>query len=955
MSSATTLLSLSAAPAAELPSPDSMEILSRLLASTRDCVKLLDLEGRILWMNPEGQERVGITNFKAVKGAWWPGDWASPYREMAERAVEEARDGNAGRFEGLMRTPSGEEIWWDVCVTAVPDQSGVSQCLLAVSRETTERKQAEMTLEAHKNHLQLIADHVPALMAYVDRERRYQWVNGAYETWYGLQPSELVGRDALELMKKHVGQAYADHLEPHITRALSGEKLCFEAVNDVRGVKRELQLTYAPDVAADGAVRGFVLQVTDLTSERQRQAELRASEQRFRTLAETLPSILWTAAPDGQIDYLSERFFELTGLEVESGLGGQWESVIHPDDRAELWTRWRAALQSGTAFEAQYRVKHRDLGYRWFLARALPQREESGEIERWVGVSTDVHDHWMAEEALRESESRYRLLFEDNPHPMWMYNVETLRFVAVNDTAVRNYGFSREEFLTMTVKEIRPIEDVPAVLERLRSLVPGKSAPVRHKRKDGAVLWVEVTSHPVSTPEGMLSFVLAQDVTERVRLEDELRRRAQHDSLTGAPNLALLVERFEQAKEAARKRNQKLAILAVDFDRFKHINDTFGHRIGDEFLKASVKRMEQALRRSDTVARTGGDEFAIIAGPVPSAAECRGIAERLLSVQRARMTVEDLELPSSISVGLAIYPDDGESMTDLMRRADYGLYQAKRSGRNCCRRYSAQERMGVQEAMQIERLLRDAAEEGRLLLHYQPQFGADGKVRMLEALLRMEDSTLGLVSPARFIPIAEESGAINALGKWVLNEVCRQMAAWRAEGRAPLPVAINVSAAQFARGDFAPEVKKALQEFGLEPNLLELELTESLLMEDLEQSKQQLGMLRSIGVSVAMDDFGTGYSSLSYLDALPLDTIKIDRSFIKNIGEGRSSAIVKAIVDLGRSVGLTVVAEGVETEEQRKELVRLSCDRLQGYLLAKPTPAAEVSQLLDGLAEEQGA
>lgn len=281
--------------------------------------------------------------------------------------------------------------------------------------------------------------------------------------------------------------------------------------------------------------------------------------------------------------------------------------------------------------------------------------------------------------ALRESELRYRLLFEDNPHPMWMHDPETLRFVAVNDAAVRRYGYTRDEFLRMTLADIRAAEDAAG----------DKQRPKRHMRKDGSLLWVDVTTFEAPTPEGNIAFVLAQDVTERKGQEDESRRRAKHESPTGAP-IQPLVEQFEQAKELARRRNQRLAILAVDFDGLTHINETFGNSVGDEFLEASLKRMKLALRSSDTVARTGGNEFAIIAGPVACPAECRGIAERMLSVQRAAMKV-DVELPSSISVGLAIYPEDGDSLSDLLRRADYGLNQARQAGRDCCRRYSAQE------------------------------------------------------------------------------------------------------------------------------------------------------------------------------------------------------------------------------------------------------------------------
>ena len=452
---------------AELSRDDSFEILAQLLFSTRDCVKLLDLEGRMLWMNPEGQDRVGIRDFQTLRGRLWTDDWSGADRDAAQRALEEARAGGAGRFEGMLRTGNGEGIWWDICVTPVRDETGAPQYLLAVSREVTERKQAELSLQAHKNHLQLIADNVPALMAYVDADGRYQWANRVYEDWYGLKSNEMVGRSSLEVLRQRISPAYAQQIAPYLERALAGEKVSFEAANECLGVRRELQLTYAPDVGADGTVRGFVLQVTDLTEERRRQGELRASEQRFRTLAEALPSVVWTATPDGNLDYISERFLEMTGVVPGDGLGSLWRSVIHPEDLPATISNWSTALKGEPHFEVEYRIRHRDLGYRWFLARALPQRDDAGNVIRWVGVTTDIHDQVTAEQAIRESEKRYRMLFEDNPYPMWIYDTETLRFTAVNDTTTRNYGYSREEFLNMTVADIRPSEDVPAMLARL--------------------------------------------------------------------------------------------------------------------------------------------------------------------------------------------------------------------------------------------------------------------------------------------------------------------------------------------------------------------------------------------------------------------------------------------------------------------------------------------------------
>ena len=813
--------------------------------------------------------------------------------------------------------------------------------------EFTVREAAEVELARKKAQLQLILDNVPALIGYVDAEGRYQWVNRAYEKWYGLHPREVVGRRSLDVLKERIGEEYAERLRPKIEAALLGVQVTFEATHHFGGKDRNLVLTYSPDPDESGKVRGFVLMVTDFTEEYRARQELRASEQRFRTLAAALPSVLWTTTVNGEIDYLSERFTQITGQRVESGLGTAWLRVIHPEDVPGALTCWQETLASGEPLDQQYRVLQQDGSYRWFLARGLPQRNEAGEIVRWVGVSTDIHQQVLAEEAIRASEQRYRLLFEDNPHPMWTYDLDTLSFTSVNDAAILQYGYTREEFLRMSVAEIRPAEDVAAVMALLKNTGHTlRAGPLRHKKKDGSIFWVEVAGHPFSIGTGRSCLVLAQDVSERVRLEEELTRRAQHDSLTGLSNRRLLADRFEQATERAKRNAQHVALMTIDFDRFKQVNDTFGHQIGDEFLKAVAQRIRSRLRGSDTLARTGGDEFVVVAEAIDTIDGCMEVANALVESLREPVPVGDLEFKPTISVGLAIYPPDGTTLDDLTRRADYGLFHAKTAGRNCCKRYSTSERGGVQEAMQIERLLREALESGNFELHYQPLFSTNGELKSMEALVRLPHPELGLLSPARFIPIAEESGLISSIGLWVLREACRQTMEWAAQGFKVVPVAVNVSAAQFGRGDLAEEVKRVLEEFGMRPHMLELELTESLLMQNVDQSCQQLRLLKEIGVRIAVDDFGTGYSSLSYLHALPLDILKIDRSFIRVITAPGSSPIVKAIVELGKNLGLTIVAEGVETEVQFHEMKRLGCDLLQGYLFAVPECGSKISSFL---------
>lgn len=795
--------------------------------------------------------------------------------------------------------------------------------------------------------LERVLDSVPALIAYVDRGGRYKWVNEEYRKWYGLGSDDLVGRVALDVLRERVGAEYAEQLRPRVEEALAGREVTFEATHYFGGRRHDLLLCYRPDRSPGGVVQGFVLLVTDQTEQRQVRRELTKNERQLRTLTEMLPSIVWTASQTGSIEYLSSRFEEVTGLSPEMGIASGWTQVIHPEDLASTLDRWSAALSSGHLFDMQYRVRQRDGNYRWYLARALPELGAEGEIVRWLGVSTDIDAQVLAEESTRESERRYRLLFEDNPIPMFTYDTKTLRIVAVNELTVQKYGYTRDELLGMKVSEIRPSEDVAEALRFLHEPPEGSPiGPVRHQRKDGSVFWVEGTCHSLSEGSPDVRLVVAKDVSEQVRLNEALLRRANYDSLTGLPNRGLLAERFAQAVARSQETGQGIAVLAIDFDRFKQVNDTFGHQIGDEFLKASAMKLLSALPESDMLARVGGDEFTVLADCLGSNEECMQIADRLIAALSEPVGVLDLKLQSSISVGMAFYPEHGENFEEIHRRADFGLYHAKRLGGACWSCYSQQETRGIQEALAIERALRDAIKAGRFELHYQPILSAGGELRTLEALVRFPHPELGLLPPDRFIPVAEESGLIVPMGLWVLREACSQLRRWRNGGLSAVPIAVNVSPAQFRRGNLASDIAGILAEFEVEPELLEIELTETLLMENTEHSWQQLRLLKSAGVRIAVDDFGTGYSSLSYLHRLPLDRLKIDRSFVQEMIGGGTKPIVRAIVELGKALGLSVIAEGVETEEQYRELVEMECDLLQGFLFSVPRPAGEIAPFL---------
>ncbi|HEY6448032.1 MAG TPA: EAL domain-containing protein [Acidobacteriaceae bacterium] len=560
----------------------------------------------------------------------------------------------------------------------------------------------------------------------------------------------------------------------------------------------------------------------------------------------------------------------------------------------------------------------------------------------------------LLEEQRRESDARsaeYRVLFDSNPHPMWIFDVASLQFLKVNDAAVARYGYTEEEFRRMTLRDIRPSEEIEALEQTVLNSETSESVlisgPWTHILRDGRRIQAEVSSHSIVFEGKCSRFSLVQDVTERQQLHHQLLHQAHHDMLTGLPNRLLLVDRMEQALAFACRRARKTAIICLDLDRFKQINDTYGHAVGDLCLKQVAERLKSRLRATDTVARSGGEEFAIVAGDLTSAAEAESIAEDLLSALRKPFVADQYPIDLTASCGVAIYPDHGADAASLWRSADAAMYRVKRSGGNQFVLVSHEISQSTTEASELERFMRRALREGGFEMYYQPEYGIDGRLRGLEALLRLHHPQYGMVGPDRFIPIAEESGLIVPIGNWVLREVCRQGEEWRTRGLLIPRIAINVSPLQFMRMDFSRQVRDVLAELGVSPSSLEIEMTETTVMRNVDDVARQMRDLAELGVQFSVDDFGTGYSSLRHLHQLPVQTLKIDRSFVERLCEPRgTSALVQAILSLAHSLGLEVVAEGVERREQMDALMAMKCDLMQGFLFARPQPADQIPALL---------
>ncbi|GGH09747.1 putative bifunctional diguanylate cyclase/phosphodiesterase [Silvibacterium dinghuense] len=563
------------------------------------------------------------------------------------------------------------------------------------------------------------------------------------------------------------------------------------------------------------------------------------------------------------------------------------------------------------------------------------------------GMILTLLEDEIAAMALQREE--YRLLFEYNPHPMWIYDEEALAFLKVNEAAAAAYGFTMEEFSRMSLHDLRPIEEKLKLECRLRELdeVSLRSGPWTHIKADGSRIKVDIASHAIQFEGRKARFALVQNVTERIELHEQLVHQANHDTLTGLPNRLLLKDRMEHTLSSAARNGEKVAVMCLDLDRFKQINDRYGHPIGDACLKHLADLLRSRLRAADTVARSGGEEFTLLLAGLSSAEDAAGVAQVLLESIRQPFQVEGYQLELSASLGIAMYPDDGSEAQVLWRASDTAMYRAKKSGGSQFVFVSHEISAAALEVNDLEAALRQALKENGFRILYQPQYATTGELRGLEALLRLEDPVKGTISPERFIPVAEESGLIMRIGNWVLEEVCRQIAEWSRHHLPPVRVAINVSPLELVRADYAQNVRRVLVSYGVDAARLEIEITETSVMRNLEDAARQMLDLAAVGVQFSVDDFGTGYSSLQHLHQLPISTLKIDRSFIERMcDEPEARQIVQAILSLGHSLGMQIVAEGVEREEQLLLLQAMECDHLQGFLWGRPQEAAVVPGLL---------
>jgi diguanylate cyclase (GGDEF)-like protein/PAS domain S-box-containing protein len=753
------------------------------------------------------------------------------------------------------------------------------------------------------------------------------------------------------------GSAEARLVAAGIRSVLSGEKKTFSLEYSCHShtEQRWFQLVVTP--LHEGRPAGAVVMHVNVTERYHAVLGLQASLQEFRTLAEAVPQIVWITDADGQCIYFNQRWMDYTGLTIEESLGERWIKPFHPDDQQRAVDAWQTATRTGAKYMLECRLRRTDGVYRWWLIRGVQQQDAEGTILKWFGTCTDIHDLKMIEEALFLEKESAQVRLNSIGESVFCTDISgNVSFL--NSAAEKMTRWSCAEAVGRPLAQVLQIKSAnreltpsPAELAVSQNCIVHLPLDCIFGRRDGLEIPIEGSIAPIHNREGLATgaVVVIRDVSASRAMALQMTHLAEHDPLTGLPNRLLLNDRVKQAIALAPRHKKQVALLFLDLDGFKHINDSLGHSIGDKLLQSTGERLVKCVRAADTVSRQGGDEFVVLLSEVEHPEDAAITARRIIQAVAEPQSIDQHDLHVTTSIGLSLYPDDGLNAETLVKNADTAMYQAKENGRQSYQFFKADMNVKAVERQSIEESLRRALDRQEFSLQYQPKIDLrTGRITGAEALIRWTHPTRGSVSPAQFIPVAEDTGLIVPIGNWVLHEACRQTRAWEKTGLPAVPIAVNVSALEFRQETFLEGVFAALRETDLDPKSLELELTESVLMKRAEFAASVLKELRARGIRVAVDDFGTGYSSLSYLRKFPIDALKIDQSFVRQITMApQDTTIVSAIISMGRSLNLRVVAEGVETIGELEFLQAHQCDEAQGYYFSRPVPPEQFAKLLE--------
>ncbi len=783
----------------------------------------------------------------------------------------------------------------------------------------------------------------------VDADGIYTYVSPKILALLGYTPEEVIGRTPFDLMD--AGEAERVRTLFNEIAASRQPGFGIENINRHKdGHVVVLETNAVPIFDPAGELVGYRGMDRDITARKQVEMALRQSQE---SLAEaqriaSLGSWEWDIVK-GDLHW-SDEIYRIFGLSP-AGFGATYATflqVVHPDDRARVQQAVKDAVEHAKPYGIEHRIVRPDGSERVVQERGEVTSDADGNAVRMVGTVQDITEQKRAELRLHQAAK----VFENTSEGVIISGADQ-RIIAVNQAFTHITGYSEDEVMGRKPKMLRSGRHDDAFYRRMWEAIRAKGrwqGEIWNRRKDGEDYpeWLNISVVRDDAGDIINYIGVFADITPIKEARDRLEYTAHHDSLTGLPNRLLFRDRLEQALAISRRTGEGVALLFVDLDRFKVINDTLGHEVGDQLLQEVARRLIGCMREEDTVARMGGDEFVVIQKGVAQPEDAALLSTRVLAEINRPFSLAGHEIVASLSIGISLYPQDGGDASALLKHADAALYRAKDKGRNCYQYYSDEMSAAGMERLELESDLSQALKRAELRVHYQPQVDlASGRIVGAEALVRWQHATRGMIPPALFIPMAEDNGMIGRIGEWVLNTACADAKAWQMEGLPPLRVAVNVSGRQIGNDHVVDKVAAALKNSGLAPQFLEIEVTESVVMQDAARAISTLHAFQAMGVTLAIDDFGTGYSSLSYLKRFPINKLKIDKSFVDGLGDAAGdSAIAVAIIAMAHSLGHTVIAEGVENEAQVEFLRAQGCDEMQGYFFSRPLPGEQFVEFL---------
>ncbi len=817
---------------------------------------------------------------------------------------------------------------------------------------------AQLSFEDNNANLLALLDALPICISYVDTDLRYQFVNAAYLNWFKLEKSAVIGKTLAEV----IGIEAFKLARPYVEQALFGQHVSYQAhLPYTSGGARDVSAELIPVFSTTGSVRGCYAMIQDISQRKIAEEEQHAREKMWQFALDSAGDGVRDWYPQTGLETLSKRLKEIYGFSEDeiADFSDGLDSRTHPEDLAQMRKDRQAHLDGLTpVYINEHRVQCKDGQWKWILTRGtVIQRDPNGLPLRVVGTHTDISERKLTEAAVLKSEERLRMALSVTHQGLYDLNIQTGEVLVTNEYAAM-LGYEHDSFHETHMAwqaRLHP-EDFAATTTAFNDYISGKTekyrVEFRQRKKDGEWIWILSVGAIVEydangDPLRMLGTHL--DINEKKQAEALIWQQANIDTLTGLPNRRMFNDRLEHDLQKSRRTGLPLAVLFIDIDHFKHVNDTLGHAIGDALLIEAAARLQACVRESDTVSRLGGDEFTVSLPELRGSEHVETIAENIIEKMSEPFMLGGEDVFLSASIGITLFPGEAETLDDILRHADQAMYAAKAGGRNRFSYFTPTLQTAALARMRLTSELRVAIAEKHLQVYFQPIVDLHtGRIRKAEALIRWPHAERGFISPADFIPLAEASGLIGHIGESVFQKTATWAQRWREKYIASFQISINQSPVEF-QGDgnrYAKWIAK-LKQLDLPGQAIAIEITEGLLLDASEKIIEKLLLFSDAGMQVSLDDFGTGYSSLSYLKKFNIDYLKIDQSFIRNLSTDKSDiALTEAIIVMAHKLGLKVIAEGVETIEQ-KEILRLAgCDYAQGYLFAKPIPPDEFEKLL---------